>query len=158
MFGIILSHRVKLQSAACSWVQITVCRSACMIYVLSTDSCTTLLITIFFCFVFLILVIYRLYSQYQMKVHNFVLQKLQKIVQRPHQLMRISLCRRANSHHHHGPPPERNPGLLQLPCRQPESFPLSYPVHPGGGEAALHCVTGLCHSFTMMMVFYWTCK
>lgn len=44
---------------------------------------------------------------------------------------------RSNSHHHHGPSPERDPGLLQLSRRQPESFPLPHPVHPGGGEASI---------------------
>lgn len=46
-------------------------------------------------------------------------------------------ARRCDPHHHDGPSPERNPGLLQLSRRQPESFSLPHPVHPGGGEASI---------------------
>lgn len=52
---------------------------------------------------------------------------------------------RSNSHHHHGPSPERNSGLFQLSCRQPESFPLPHPVHPGGGGASIMNHREFCH-------------
>lgn len=47
-------------------------------------------------------------------------------------------CCRAHSPHHHGPSSEGDPGLLQLPRGQPESFTFPHPVHPGAGWASIN--------------------
>lgn len=52
---------------------------------------------------------------------------------------------RTDSHHHHGPSSEGNPGFLQLPSWQLESFPFPYPIHPRRGDAKWHRALKLRH-------------
>lgn len=52
-------------------------------------------------------------------------------------LNELFFCLRSNTHYHYGPSSEGNPGLLQLPSRQPESIPFLAAVYTGRSEVTL---------------------